>query len=71
MKQIIRLGINRYIHLDSYQRDVQELPSIVNIAGNCLAFVLVAAISAVTTAAMLGVDITAPSNNGGTNRVLN
>jgi hypothetical protein len=71
MKQIVRLGVNRYIHLDSYQGDVQELPFVVTIAGKCLVFVLVAALSAVTTAALLGVDITVPNNNGSTNRVLN
>ena len=52
MKQIIRLGINRYIHLDTYgEYKATTLSKIVMTT-------LVLAIAAITAGAMVGIDIT-------------
>ena len=52
MKQIIRLGSNRYIHLDSYgEYRKSPLP-------NLVITILVLAIAALTAGAMVGIDIT-------------
>jgi hypothetical protein len=62
MKRILKLGINRYIHLDSYaERESHAFE-------NFCVFVVVSAIGAIAVCAMLGVDITR-LNNGGTGRV--
>jgi hypothetical protein len=52
MKQIIHLGNNRYIHLDSYG----EYQRITSIQLVMTTFVL--AIAAITAGAMVGIDIT-------------
>jgi hypothetical protein len=52
MKQIIRLGSNRYIHLDTYgEYRESPLPKLV-----MTTFVI--AIAAITAGAMVGLDIT-------------
>jgi hypothetical protein len=53
MKQIIRIGNNRYIHLDSYgeYNRIIHCPSYVMTT-------LVLAIAAITAGAMVGIDIT-------------
>jgi hypothetical protein len=52
MKQIIRLGSNRYIHLDSYG-EYKETP-----LAKFVMTTLVLAIAAITAGAMVGIDIT-------------
>jgi len=52
MKQIIRLGINRYIHLDTYGEYKATILSKFVMA------TLVLAIAAITAGAMVGIDIT-------------
>jgi len=52
MKQIIRLGSNRYIHLDSYG-EYKETP-----LSKFVMTTLVLAIAAITAGAMVGIDIT-------------
>ena len=52
MKQIIRLGNNRYIHLDTYG-EYQEATLF-----NIVMTTLVLAIAAITAGAMVGIDIT-------------
>ena len=59
MKQIIRLGNNRYIHLDSYGEHSKL--SLYNVDAEHFKFVmtiLVLAIAAITAGAMVGIDIT-------------
>jgi hypothetical protein len=57
MKQIIRLGNNRYIHLDSYP----SLPSLNAEHFKFVMTILVLAIAGMTAAAMVGIDITNPT----------
>ena len=52
MKQIIRLGSNRYIHLDTYS-EYRELT-----LSKFIMATLVLAIAGTTAAAMVGIDIT-------------
>jgi hypothetical protein len=52
MKQIISLGSNRYIHLDSYG-EYNETP-----LAKFVMTTLVLAIAAITAGAMAGIDIT-------------
>ena len=52
MKQIILLGSNRYIHLDSYG-EYKETP-----LSKFVMTILVLAIAGTTAAAMVGIDIT-------------
>ena len=52
MKQIIRFGSNRYIHLDSYG-EYKETP-----LSKFVMTTLVLAIAAITAGAMVGIDIT-------------
>ena len=52
MKQIILLGSNRYIHLDSYG-EYKETP-----LSKFVMTILVLAIAAITAGAMVGIDIT-------------
>ena len=52
MKQIIRLGNNRYIHLDTYG-EYNESP-----LSKLVMTILVLAIAAITAGAMVGIDIT-------------
>ena len=52
MKQIIRLGNNRYIHLDTYGEYRETTLSKIVIT------TLVLAIAAITAGAMVGIDIT-------------
>jgi hypothetical protein len=52
MKQIIRLGSNRYIHLDTYGEYKDTTLS------KIVMTTLVLAIAAITAAAMVGIDIT-------------
>lgn len=59
MKHILKLGINRYIHLDSYG---ERKPTALGIF--CI-FLGVTTISTIVAGAMLGFDITTP-NNGST-----
>lgn len=54
MKHIIKLGVNRYIHLDSYE--TRETP----LANVCVGIIAVL-IAACTIGAMVGVDITNPA----------
>lgn len=51
MKQIIRLGNNRYIHLDSYGEYQSPVSKLVMTT-------LVLAIATITATAMVGIDIT-------------
>jgi hypothetical protein len=53
MKQVIKLGINRYIHLDSYGESYETRPIV-----NFLVFLLATGIGAMTVGATVGVDIT-------------
>jgi len=62
MKHILKLGINRYIHLDSYG---ERKPTALE---NFCIFLGVATIGTIVAGAMLGFDITAP-NNGSTGGV--
>ena len=52
MKQIIRLGSNRYIHLDTYGKYRESLLSKLVIT------TFVIAIAAITAGAIVGIDIT-------------
>ena len=52
MKQIIRLGSNRYIHLDTYG-EYRESP-----LSKLVITTFVIAIAAITAGAMVGIDIT-------------
>ena len=52
MKQIIRLGNNRYIHLDTYG-EYRESP-----LSKLVMTTFVIAIAAITAGAMVGIDIT-------------
>ena len=52
MKEIIKLGVNRYVHLDSYGTQ-RETP-----VANFLVGIFCVAIAAMTVGAALGVDIT-------------
>jgi hypothetical protein len=52
MKQIIHLGSNRYIHLDTYG-EYRELP-----LSKLVMTTFVIAIAAITAGAMVGLDIT-------------
>ena len=52
MKQIIRLGSNRYIHLDTYG-EYRESP-----LSKIVMTTFVIAIAAITAGAMVGIDIT-------------
>ena len=52
MKQIIRLGSNRYIHLDTYSEYKDTTLSKIVMA------TIVIAIAGTTAAAMVGIDIT-------------
>ena len=52
MKQIIRLGSNRYIHLDTYSEYKDTTLSKIVMA------TIVIAIAAITAGAMVGIDIT-------------
>ena len=52
MKQIIRLGSNRYIHLDTYG-EYKESP-----LSKLVITTFVIAIAAITAGAMVGIDIT-------------
>jgi hypothetical protein len=52
MKQIIRLGNNRYIHLDTYGKYRETTLS------KIVMTTLVLAIAAITAGAMVGIDIT-------------
>jgi len=52
MKQIIRLGINRYIHLDTYGEYKDTTLS------KIVMTILVLAIAGTTAGAMVGIDIT-------------
>jgi hypothetical protein len=51
MKQIVKLGVNKYIHLDSYETG--ETP-----VANFLVAILCIGIGAITVGAAMGVDIT-------------
>lgn len=62
MKQILKLGKGRYVHLGSYLPKHQ--PSV----GNVLVAITATLIASVTVGAMLGYDIT-QFNYGSTNRV--
>ena len=52
MKRITKLGINRYIHLDTYG-EYKELP-----LSKLVMTTFVIAIAAITAGAMVGIDIT-------------
>jgi len=54
MKHIIKLGINRYLHIDSYK--THETP-LANISVGVLAVL----IAALTMGAFVGVDVTNPT----------
>ena len=59
MKQIIRLGNNRYIHLDTYGGCIKPPSSDVDAEHfKFLMTILVLAIAAITAGAMVGIDIT-------------
>lgn len=62
MKQILRLGKGRYVHLDSY------LPEHQAFVGNALVAITATLIAGITVGAMLGYDIT-KFNYGSTQRV--
>ena len=62
MKQILKLGKGRYVHLDSY------LPKHQAFVGNALVAITAALIASATVGAMLGYDTT-QFNHGSTNRV--
>jgi hypothetical protein len=62
MKQILKLGINRYVHLDSYG---ERKPTALE---NFCVFLGVTLIGTIVAGAMLGFDITTP-NNGSTGGV--
>jgi hypothetical protein len=64
MKRIISLGRNRYIHLDSYG-DRGSSP-----VSNFLITLLVIALASMTAGALVGIDITNPTqfNNATTSR---
>jgi hypothetical protein len=62
MKKILKLGNNRYVHLDSYE---ERTPSALE---NFCIFLGVMTIGTIVAGAMLGFDITAP-NNGSTGGV--
>lgn len=64
MKQIVKLGTNRYIHLDSYVDEYTvRVPSKLE---NFFVFLVVSSIACVVAGAMLGLDITTLFNNGST-----
>lgn len=54
MKHIVKLDLNKYVHLDSYG-------STSDFVGNVLVAIFVTAIAAITAGAMLGVDVSNPS----------
>ena len=56
MKHIIKLGVNRYLHLDSYGESF--VPQRV---GQILCAIVVVSMAANTTGALLGVDVSNPS----------
>jgi hypothetical protein len=53
MKQILKLGINRYIHLDTYNGDYTE-----HAVGKVFVALVTFCIAAITAGAMLGYDVT-------------
>jgi uncharacterized membrane protein len=55
MKQIIRLGINRYIHLDTYNHQGDYMD---NAVGKVFTSLVVICIAVITAGAMLGYDVT-------------
>jgi F0F1-type ATP synthase assembly protein I len=62
MKQILKLGYSRYIHLDSYNETHETR------GGTIALTILTILISSFTVGAMLGIDITqfSPTQNHGT-----
>ena len=55
MKQIIRLGINRYIQLDTYNHQGDYMD---NAVGKVFTSLVVICIASITAGAMLGYDVT-------------
>jgi hypothetical protein len=62
MKHIIKLGVNKYIQLDSYE--TRETP----LANVCVGIIAVL-IAALTIGAMVGVDITNPAQPNHVHRI--
>jgi hypothetical protein len=55
MKQIIKLGINRYIQLDTYSHQGDYMD---NAVGKVFVALITLCIAAITAGAMLGYDVT-------------
>lgn len=64
MKHIVKLGVNRYLHLDSYE--THETP-----LSNVLVGIFAVIIAALTIGAMAGVDILNPSQPTNVHRTSN
>ena len=55
MKQILKLGVSRYIHLDTYSQHGDYMD---NSVGKVFGVLITFCIAAITASAMLGYDIT-------------
>lgn len=67
MKRIYSMGKNKYVQMDTYPEDHDTHP-----VTNFLLSLFVIGVAAMTTGAMLGIDITtiyAPTNNANPNRI--
>lgn len=57
MKHVIKLGVNRYLHLDSYRES-----NVSHHVGQAVCALMVVCIAAVTAGALVGVDIFNPNS---------